>query len=303
MSGMLCGPGAMRGPTPPHNSPIKHTQPNTPQHRDVHRRYSNFIALHTTLLATYPHAHPPPPPLPPKRWFRAQHPHFVERRRAALEAYLEGLLANETLRKSKEVRIFLGLGGAFGAGLGSFGLGLHRHSSAASSSLLTALAEAGTSSNNNQPPAVPTPAASSAGTTAAASSSSSSSSSSSLAAAAADPERESALFSFPYAGGSFAGEGKALGGGFKKGALGLNLGLKNKVNKAAAGAVSAAEEARDAWTDLVAVTTTLAQAKGAAGHDEKQDGKQLPQQEEEGQGGGSAAAVAVEAPRALCSIM
>ena len=182
----------------------------------------------------------------------------------------------------------------------SFGLGLGRHSSAASSSLLTALAEAGTGSNNHPPAAAPTPAASSAGTTAAASSTSSSSSSSSLAAAAAaEPESECALFSFPYAGGSFAGEGKALGGGFKKSALGLNLGLKNKGK----GVVSAAEEARDAWTDLVAVTTSLAQAKGAGGHDEKQDGKQLPQQEEEGQGGGLAAAVAVEAPRALCSIM
>lgn len=134
----------------------------------MHRRYSHFLELHTTLLATYPHVQPSPPPLPPKRWFGGSNPAFIEQRRAALEAYLEGLLANEALRQSKEVRIFLGLGGAFSPAPSSSGsTGVRRSASAPAS--MSCLEE----------------------------------------------EERGGLFQFPYAGGSFVGEGR---GGKKKAA-------------------------------------------------------------------------------------
>ncbi len=70
------------------------------------RRFSQFDLIHKRLKQAFPHAKLPV--LPPKRWIGSLDTHFVDRRRIELQRYLQTLLDTRVLRKSVELRCFMG---------------------------------------------------------------------------------------------------------------------------------------------------------------------------------------------------
>ncbi|KAK0710859.1 hypothetical protein B0H67DRAFT_266151 [Lasiosphaeris hirsuta] len=85
----------------------------------VQKRYSDFVALHSTLAALV--GAPPPEPLPGKSWFKStvSSPELTEHRRAALERYLRAIAEppDRRWRDTPAWRAFLNLPGGAGGGI------------------------------------------------------------------------------------------------------------------------------------------------------------------------------------------
>ena len=84
----------------------------------VQKRYSDFVALHSSLTSLIPDP-PPPAPLPSKSWFKstASSPELTESRRAGLERYLRAI-AEDPDRRWRETaawRAFLNLPSSSGS--------------------------------------------------------------------------------------------------------------------------------------------------------------------------------------------
>lgn len=73
----------------------------------VQRRYSEFWALHQSLKDSVPAVRSLEPELPGRRLVSTTSPTFLDQRRAALEHYLQLLMANEAACASAEVQAFL----------------------------------------------------------------------------------------------------------------------------------------------------------------------------------------------------
>ncbi|KAI0481349.1 Phox homologous domain-containing protein [Xylariaceae sp. FL0804] len=89
----------------------------------VQKRYSDFAALHSALIALVGGNPPPPAPLPAKSWFRStvSSPELTEDRRRGLEAYLRAVAESpdRRWRDTAAWRGFLGLPSSSGGGSGS----------------------------------------------------------------------------------------------------------------------------------------------------------------------------------------
>jgi regulator of vacuolar morphogenesis len=83
----------------------------------VQKRYSEFVALHSSLASLV--SDPPPEPLPSKSWFKstASSPELTENRRAGLERYLRAIAENpdRRWRETSAWRSFLNLPSSSGS--------------------------------------------------------------------------------------------------------------------------------------------------------------------------------------------
>ncbi|EJD07219.1 Phox-like protein [Fomitiporia mediterranea MF3/22] len=71
----------------------------------IHKRYSSFSSLHSTLLATLPGSvRHQVPPLPPRTAWQRFRPGFLEKRRKALQAWLGGVLLHPEIGGCGAVR-------------------------------------------------------------------------------------------------------------------------------------------------------------------------------------------------------
>ncbi|KAK0630854.1 hypothetical protein B0T17DRAFT_507289 [Bombardia bombarda] len=114
----------------------------------VQKRYSDFLALHQTLVSLI--GSPPPAPLPGKSWFKStvSSPVLTEQRRAALEQYLRAIAEppDRRWRDTTAWRAFLNLPGGGGGGTS--------HSSAASASGISVGGAGGSISSTSRIPAI-----------------------------------------------------------------------------------------------------------------------------------------------------